>query len=298
MARSKNLADDMHCRGQNSDDRDDGHGWGDRDWNWSNDDSNLHGWHDSHPQHGSCDSGRDHNNGRIDIDLDLDKRHDGIDLEIDVETHGKWLDVDIEIGKLDFELKLDARHLTADDGPMGTLVMGEGTAIGVDTLVDADIFGRLLDLGHITVAFGTTTFKSAAVTGGDGAFAIADTFADVTGADLVFTFNSKTTIAGSYNGDSFAIETSTTNYIAIDFEDFDFAEGQLAFNFYEISSYLDAGNGNGGAKNVPHLDGNVATLDVDALAQADNTLVDVLSSVLTLEDQLSTVSAMVVTAGG
>ena len=39
-------------------------------------------------------------------------------------------------------------------------------------------------------------------------------------------------------------------------------------------------------------------LDVDALAQASDTLVDVLASVLTLENELSTVSAMAVSAGG
>lgn len=294
MARSKNLANDTHRHGQQSahlrDDDDDDLGWGQFDHDY--------GRQNSHSHHDSCERDRDYNDPRFEVELDLDKRHDGVDLEIDIERHGKWLDVDIEIGKLDFELKLDGRHLTPDDTPMATLIGGEGTAIGEDTLVDADIFSRLLDLGRVTVAFGTTTFKSAAVTDGDGAFAIADTFAGVEGADLVFVFNTKVTTAGSYGGDSFATETSTTNYIAIDFEDFDFAEGQLTFDFYEISSYLDAGDCKGGANQAPHLDGNVALLDFDALAQASNTLVDVLSSVLTLENQLSTVSAMAVSAGG
>jgi hypothetical protein len=39
-------------------------------------------------------------------------------------------------------------------------------------------------------------------------------------------------------------------------------------------------------------------LDVDAVAQAENTLVDVLSSILTIEDQLSSVSAVAVSAVG
>ncbi len=293
MARSKNLANDRHSHGRNShrrDDDDDDFGWGQFDHD--------HGRHNSHSHHRSCERDRDYNDPRFEVELDFDKRHHGFDLEVDIERDGKWLEVDIEIGKLDFELKLDGRHLTPDDTPMATLIGGEATAVGEDTLVDADIFSRLLDLGRVTVAFGNATFKSAAVTDGDGAFAIADTFAGVEGADLVFVFNTKVTTAGAYRGNSFATETSTTNYIAIDFEDFDFAEGQLTFDFYEISSYLNAGHGKGGAKQVPQLDGNVAMLDVDALAQASDTLVDVLASVLTLENELSTVSAMAVSAGG
>jgi hypothetical protein len=42
----------------------------------------------------------------------------------------------------------------------------------------------------------------------------------------------------------------------------------------------------------------VALLDADVQALAQNTLVDVLASVLTLEDQLSTVSAMAISAVG
>jgi hypothetical protein len=119
----------------------------------------------------------------------------------------------------------------------------------------------------------------------------------VAGADLVFIFTNKSTVSGTYRGDSYAIETSTTTYVAIDFEDFDFAQGQLTFNYYEAMSYLE-GNGGKGGKQVPQLDGNLAILDADVLAQAENTVVDVMASVLTLEDQLSSVSAIAVTAGG
>jgi hypothetical protein len=230
------------------------------------------------------------------VSLDLDKRHDGIDLDIDIERDGKWLEVEIEIGSLEFELKLDARHLQADASPVASLVGGEGTAVGEQTLVDANIFSRLIDLGSVTVAFGAATFKSAAVSGGDLAFAAADTFADVSGADFVFVFNKKTSTTA--DGDtSYATETSTTTYIAIDFEGFDFAEGPIAFNFYDANSYLDGCRG-GGSGRVPNIDGNVSLLGVDALAQAENTLVDVLSSILTIEGQLSTVSAAAVSAVG
>ena len=297
MARSSSASNANRHRQQFSDDADDDDGWG----------HNSHGKHDdgcghnSHRKHESSKSGdRDHrgrgDDDRYEFDLDLDKRRDGIDLDIDIERDGRWLDVEIEIGSLDFDLKLDARHLQADTSPVASLVGGDGTAVGEQTLVDANIFSRLIDLGSVTVAFGTATFKSAAVSGEDLAFAAADTFADVSGADFVFVFNKKVT--NTSDGEtSFATETSATSYIAIDFEDFDFSEGPIAFNFYDANTYLDGCRGDG-ASLVPNIDGNVSLLDVDALAQAENTLVDVLASILTIEGQLSSVSAVAVSAVG
>ena len=268
----------------------------------SDDDDDDGRGHHSHEKHESCnddrdDRGRDHHGrrgeDRYECDLDLDKRRDGIDLEIDVERDGKWLDVEIEIGSLDFDLKLDARHLKADTSLVASLVGGEGTAVGEETLVDANIFSRLIDLGSVTVAFGAATFKSAAVSGEELAFASAETFADVSGADFVFVFNKKASTS-SDGETSYATQTSTTTYIAIDFEDFDLCEGPIVLNFYDANTYL---NGCKGGR-VPDIDGNVSILDVDALAKAENTLVDVLSSILTIEGQLSSVSAMAVSAVG
>jgi hypothetical protein len=150
----------------------------------------------------------------------------------------------------------------------------------------------------VTIGFGTTTFNSAAVSQDGMAFASAETFADVSGADFVFIFNKTTLIDGSSCELPYATANSTTTFIAIDFEDFDFAEGQLTFNVYDAYAYLEGGCRTCKGNNVPSLDGNVALLDADVQALAQNTLVDVLASVLTLEDQLSTVSAMAISAVG
>jgi hypothetical protein len=293
MARSSSASNANRHRRHSSDDADDDD---DRGHNSHRKDDDGRG-HDSHRKHESCNSDRNdrgrRDDDRYEFDLDLDKRRDGIDLDIDIERDGRWLDVEIEIGSLDFDLKLDARHLQADSSPVASLVGGDGTAVGEQTLVDADIFSRLIDLGSVTVAFGAATFKSAAVSGEDLAFAAADTFADVSGADFVFVFNKKVSIT-SDGETSYATQTSTTTYIAIDFEDFDFSEGPIAFNFYDANTYLDGCRGG----RVPNIDGNVSVLDVDALARAENTLVDVLSSILTIEDQLSSVSAVAVSAVG
>ncbi len=298
MARSSSASNANRHRRNSSDDADDDDGWG-HNSHRKHERCDDDGWghNNSHRKHESCNGDRDHrgrrDDDRYEFDLDLDKRRDGIDLDIDIERDGRWLDVEIEIGSLDFDLKLDARHLQADTSPVASLVGGDGTAVGEQTLVDANIFSRLIDLGSVTVAFGAATFKSAAVSGEDLAFAAADTFADVSGADFVFVFNKKTSIT-SDGETSYATQTSTTTYIAIDLEDFDLAGGPIAFNFYDANTYLDGCRGG----RVPNIDGNVSVLDVDAVARAENTLVDVLSSILTIDDQLSSVSAVAVSAVG
>jgi hypothetical protein len=129
---------------------------------------------------------------RYELDLDLHKRHDGIDLDVDVERHGKWLKIDVELNGLDLDLKVDARQLQPDEIPTAALIGGEGNAVGEQTLVDADIFCRQIDFGSVTVAFGTATFKSAAVAEGDLlAFAGAETFASISGADLILVLNER-----------------------------------------------------------------------------------------------------------
>jgi len=226
------------------------------------------------------------------INLDLHKRTDGINLDVDVERHGKWLEIDVDIGGLDFELKVQAGQLRPDVTPTAAQIGGEGNAVGESTLVDAEIFCRQIDFGAVTVAFGTATFKSVATveSENDLAFAAADTFASVSGADLVVVFNEKTSLSGR-DGLS-AIEVSKTSYIAVDFDDFDLASGPLVVQAADIDAY------NRCLKELIGMTGNVATLDVDALAVGGNTLVDVAATVLTVENQLSSVSALVETSVG
>jgi hypothetical protein len=151
----------------------------------------------------------------------------------------------------------------------------------------------------VTIGFGTAVFKSAATSADGGmAFASAETFADVSGADFVFIFNKTVWTDGSGDESPYATAYSTSTYIAIDFEDFDFAEGQLTFNFYDTDGYLEGGCGRCSDGSMLNLAGNVAMLNADVQALAENTFVDVLASILTVEDQLSTVSAMAVSAVG
>ncbi|MBX9776822.1 MAG: hypothetical protein K2Y71_20780 [Xanthobacteraceae bacterium] len=282
MARSNPASDNRYGRrSSDSDDHDRLH----EDFSHS-----AHGFSDRYESHVR------HGDNPYECEIDLDRRHDGIDLELDIERQGKWLDVEIEIGSLDFDFKLNARQLQPDTTPIACVLGGDGAAIGVDTLVDADIFSRLIDLGAVTIAFGTAKFSSAAISDEDPAFAAATTFAEVAGADFVFVFNKTVSTSGDC-GPSYATETSTTSYIAIDFEGFDLKEGQIAFNFYDARAYLN-GCGRCGQSDAPTIDGNVSMLDVDAQALGENTLVDVLASILTIEDHLSSVSAVTVSSVG
>ena len=180
---------------------------------------------------------------------------------------------------------------------MTAVVGGEGNAVGEHTLVDADIFSRLLDLGSVSVAFGRASFDAAAVSGDGLLFAAADTFAAVAGADFVLIFTDESLMGVLEEGAVSAAESSTTRYVAIDFEDFDLLGGPLVIDYHDIerSHGRDCSCECGAGLNV-QLDGNVAQLNVDALANAETTLVDVSSSILTVEDQLSSVTAVVVTA--
>ncbi len=254
---------------------------------------------DDHKNH-ERDCGRDNSrHDRCDrrSDVDLDRKSDGIDLDIDLDMRGNYLRLDIDLGRRDFDLKIDARDLVPDSGPMAALVGGEGNAIGENTLVEADIFGRLLDLGSITAAFGTATFESKAASSDGFAYASAYTFADISGADIVFVFTEKTSMLPSGEQALWATEISRTSYVAIDFEDFDFGGGPLVFNYDDIDLFVVGERSCGcGTSPAPRIEGNVAELTADVLAQAENTHVDVAASILTVEDQLSSVSAMAITA--
>jgi len=221
-----------------------------------------------------------------------------MNLEIDIDRHGRHLDIDIELGSFDLDLDLDTRLLQPDNTSMAAVIGGEGNAVGENTLVDADIFSRLIDNGSVTVAFGTATFTAAAVSGNGLVFAAADTFADVAGADVVLIFTDEL-MSSLEDGSLSAFERSTTRFVAIDFEEFDLRGGPIVINSYDVDVLRDRGcSCMCGDDERVQIEGNVAQLNVDATANATNTLVDVSSSVLTVEDQLSSVSAVAVTAVG
>jgi hypothetical protein len=287
MARTR-LANDTHPRqrglpGQHDDDdRNDQH-------HGSHDD--FDNWMDSHRGHGSSDRHDSHE--RLDVNVDI--KAGGFNLDVNIDGHRNKFDIDIDIDRgrhgidIKIDVDIDPRFLVPDSNPLAAFVGAEGNAVGHDTLVDVDIFNRATDMGSFTVAYGDAAVRSDAVSQDGTAFATALTFADISGADFVFVFYDTSSTSFSKRGVAYSEETSHTSYIAIDFDDFDIAGGPVVVDEFEIAA--------SGSRSVfPRIDGNVATLDVDALAQGQDTLVDVQSSVLTVEDQISSISAIVVTA--
>jgi len=246
--------------------------------------------HERHDTRDQCDGSgrRDHRDGdrhERTHDVDIEDRHHGMDLEIDMDRHGRWLDIDIEVASLDLDLELDTRLLQPDDTSMAAVLGGEGNAVGGHTLVDADIFSRLIDNGAVTVAFGTATFTAASVLGDGPVFASADTFADVAGADVVLIFTDEL-MSSLEEGSLSAFERSTTRFVAIDFEEFDLLGGPIVLNSYDSAVLPDRGCSCVCDTERVQIEGNVAQLNVDATTTAVNTHVDVSSSVLTVEDHL------------
>jgi hypothetical protein len=118
-------------------------------------------------------------------------------------------------------------------GGVAAAVGGEGAATGDDTLTTGDATLRFVDLGPVNFVIGGATVSSAAASpgGGEQPSAYADTSADVTGADLVFTFSVDASGAGDGSSGAWETATSTTRLFAVDVDGLDFAAGQRLVHF-------------------------------------------------------------------
>lgn len=190
---------------------------------------------------------------------------------------------------------------TGDSGITAKLG-GESTAVGTDTLADGDASLEVRDLGAVTVVRGTATFSASATSpAGTQSFATADSFAEVSGADYVFMRTITRGLPDRPGGDSTWSETSTTRMIAIDIEGITLSrtvqvtEGKANALIKELARIKPENVDR--TKPAPvDPDGNVATVDVDVHVIGENTYATVDTSVLAVEDTLSTVNALI-TAG-
>lgn len=168
--------------------------------------------------------------------------------------------------------------------PLSVVLGGDATAVGTDTYASGNVISTTTGTGGATIVNGTATFTATAQSPqGETAYASATSFADVDGADFVFTFTKNS----SASGDGYWTETSTTRVIAIDCPAFDLPGGPMVINSsVDLPPLALASHSS--------ISGNLATLDVIAEAYGNNTYVATDASVLTVEDQLSAVSAVVV----
>lgn len=161
---------------------------------------------------------------------------------------------------------------------------GEATAIGDNSKATGLMKGTIADVGLVTYAVGTCTFTAAANATGDGsAVAFTDSFAQVDGADFVLIINldfSTPLEAGS----DYSFSTSTTSFIAIDLEFWDSARGPIYIE-YDRTLCRYVANGD--------LDeGELAMLDAVLESMGEETFVQLDATVLTVEDTMSTVTAV------
>ena len=176
-----------------------------------------------------------------------------------------------------------AAHRTdIDDTPITVTFGGDASAYGTETTASAVMLGKTVDLGLVSYAIGTCSYTAAAAaTEGDTAVAVSNSFADVTGADLVITF----TRSGSTDmtqGADLAYETSTTSFLAIDLEFWDSPKGPIVVEYdWELRRL----------KLPTEIEDNTAVLDTLLESFGEDTFTQVDSAALTIEDTMSTATA-------
>jgi hypothetical protein len=191
-----------------------------------------------------------------------------------------------------------------DTSGLAMVLGGEATAVGADTLAAADMMAQLDGTGLVATAEGAATFVAVAASPGDEiAFATADSFGGLSGADFQVVLTSNTQIIDQGPDESIAVASSSTALYGLDFDSTTasgsagsdpmldpIAEDELPEITDPTSndqSYLDLGY---------EIEGNVAVLDIAADASGQDTLLEIAASVLTVEDTLSTVTGEIIAA--
>ncbi len=160
-------------------------------------------------------------------------------------------------------LKAAANLTTATpeaEGRNGTAatIGAEATAVGDATVAMGNVSLEMTDRGRVTTVQGEAA-TSGAATGG-ATSASADTYADVKGADFVFTY----TVKSSGSGAGSANAASTTKVFALAFDDFDFPGGPIQLDFVHTASP--------DGLELRGVDRNVAQVNARAVSEGDATL--------------------------
>lgn len=180
-----------------------------------------------------------------------------------------------ELGSGSGTMDAETSWPVADGGGMTATLGADATAFGFDTFSDVSMDVWALDLPMIGLMHGTVDATAAAQsTDGGLAYATAQTFAGVSGADIMMMRTVQHDAFGVDEAGTSAYASSTTHFFALD----------LPIDFgatLELSSYEYV------AKHATprlDLDGSLATFNVDAAAYGGATLVDTQISAFALED--------------
>jgi hypothetical protein len=208
-----------------------------------------------------------------------------------LQTQNDDTSIGIQTGSLDPE---------SGDGTIAILG-GEAIAVGEDTAAIGTIEGEITDVGTAVIAQGSASFAATGqASGGDLAYASASTYGEASPADTLVTVTSTTSETLQTSDTSTWTETSTTNLLAVDLDlsntsgGSDATDGTDDSGSDQQSGSLDADEPPpSDERNSDSLDGNLAIIEIDATAYADDTLVLVDASALAIEDELSVIGGYV-----
>ncbi|HVQ66313.1 MAG TPA: hypothetical protein VMT08_02335 [Bradyrhizobium sp.] len=176
-----------------------------------------------------------------------------------------------------------------DDTPIVATFGGEASAYGDNSLAKGLMLGQAVDVGLVSYAMGTCSFTAAATaTGEDTALAVTNSFATITGADIVITFGRHGSTPLT-SGADLAYSTSTTSFLAVDLEFWDSARGPIEIEYDWETCRL---------RMPSELDGEIAVLDALLEAFGEDSFAALDAQVLSIEDALSTVTAVGTLATG
>jgi hypothetical protein len=187
---------------------------------------------------------------------------------------------------------------TQDGDGMAATLGGDATAVGDDTLAVGTIQGNIVDAGTAVIAEGSASFTAGTETsGGDLAYASASTYGESSPADTLVIVTSTSSESLQTPDTSKWTETSKTDLLAIDLTLSNASDTSDGFNVStgggsdQQSSFLEGSGSIAPDDALPSdLDGNLAMIVVDATAYADDSLVLVDASALTIENELSVIS--------
>jgi hypothetical protein len=192
-------------------------------------------------------------------------------------------------------------------GGTAIAVGGEAFAVGEETIATGDIDLEIVDMGATTVSSGSSTFKASSQSeGADTAYASADTMVAVSPGGKTIAWNIESSSTYQSDTESQWDASSITGAVAIHQD-----EPQTGATSSNSTSDAAVSNvdespqdtGNPGSLDFQLDDtqvlwdldaGNIATLDVDAIAYGEDSFLSVDASILTVEDHLSTVSGLAI----
>lgn len=197
-------------------------------------------------------------------------------------------------------VEVNTTDTTSGDG-MAIEVVGEALAVGENTYAGAEITAVVDGDGAATSGYASATFEATGASD-DGGMTYADATvltSQVGGEERVVTFDTKTT-STQEQGDVEVWESSATSAVyALDVQEPEYVSpAPPTDNPPQEIDPASVQDGGGGDYYDASLDGNIVVLDASVAAYGEDTLVELDTYAIAIQDQLSDVVVVSVTAVG